>query len=256
MKKFAAELLVPSKRLAIINRYLNATAGEYQGEDNTIIETASFPNGYEMDIKCCGARDSCSWAEAVLFRPANGGGFQECACSDVAEEFLGEWELPICEGLIASVLVKDGGDIEDSIVNQVIRTTHGKELAIPHEELEKINAALQSSQAKGDTIIYTVPFPDGRFMDIRCCFGEDGKAWSEAILFEPNGAVNQDLLVTDAMSSFTGVWEMRHGETKYHVHVVDGGTISCAQDKFAFVNRTLLLDDDEPSWSMKEENTK
>lgn len=44
--RYAAKLLIPSRCLAVINGYLNAEReGEFQGEDNTIIHTVSFPDG-------------------------------------------------------------------------------------------------------------------------------------------------------------------------------------------------------------------
>lgn len=54
--------------------------------------TAKFPDGYEMDIKCCGCQDDSSWTEAVLF-DAQG---HELCCTDVEDEFVGEWELEYC----------------------------------------------------------------------------------------------------------------------------------------------------------------
>lgn len=76
--RYAAKLLIPSRCLAVINGYLNAEReGEFQGEDNTIIHTVSFPDGKFMDIKCCGCQDESSWTEAVLFAKANDGGFSQ-----------------------------------------------------------------------------------------------------------------------------------------------------------------------------------
>lgn len=70
--RYAAKLLIPSRRLAVINGYLNAEQeDEFQGEDNTIIHTVLFPDGKFMDIKCCGCQDESSWTEAVLFAKAN-----------------------------------------------------------------------------------------------------------------------------------------------------------------------------------------
>ena len=42
-----------------------------------------------MDIKICGADATEPWTEAVLFNE-NGG---ECCCTDVDEEFFGEWQI-------------------------------------------------------------------------------------------------------------------------------------------------------------------
>lgn len=75
------------------------------GEDDIISHTANFPNGHFMDVKCVGVqfnegRCNTAWTEAVLFD--NGA---EVACSDVSEDYLGEWQL------------EDGNDIY--IVNVV-----------------------------------------------------------------------------------------------------------------------------------------
>lgn len=72
-----------------IQRYINATEEkDFQGEDDTIIYTATFPNDIEMDVKCCGCNDENSWCEAVLFKKG-----VEINCSEVEDDFFGEWEL-------------------------------------------------------------------------------------------------------------------------------------------------------------------
>ena len=63
-------------------------------EDETITYTARFDDGVEVDIKCCGCEvdefleENGAWTEAVMFKDGC-----EVACSDVEEEFFGEWEL-------------------------------------------------------------------------------------------------------------------------------------------------------------------
>lgn len=64
------------------------------GEDSTIVNYVNFPNGYSMDIKCCGVKfdpstSNTAWTEAVLF-DENG---VEVACSDAEEQYTGKWEL-------------------------------------------------------------------------------------------------------------------------------------------------------------------
>ena len=87
---FQKVLYVPDSVLQTIRGYLQAqTKAEYQGEDNTIIYTAKFPDGKEMDIKCCGCREDPSWTEAVLF---DENGYQLCF-TGVEEEFEGPREL-------------------------------------------------------------------------------------------------------------------------------------------------------------------
>lgn len=60
-----------------------------QSEDETITITVGFADGTQMDIKCCGSQNGCSWTEAVLFDKAG----RQLACSEPADEFTGDWEL-------------------------------------------------------------------------------------------------------------------------------------------------------------------
>lgn len=57
-------------------------------EDDTLVWSASFGNGFEMDIKLCGANEETAWTEAVLFKD----GF-EIGCTDCMDEILGMWEI-------------------------------------------------------------------------------------------------------------------------------------------------------------------
>lgn len=89
-KEYRTTVLVPAKVMEQINGYLTAQSqDEYQGEDNTITYTAKFPDGKEMDIKCCGCRDEASWTEAVLFDEQG----NELTYTEVEEEFAGPWLL-------------------------------------------------------------------------------------------------------------------------------------------------------------------
>ena len=64
------------------------------GEDIAIVKTATFDNGVEMDIKCCGVQyneddeSNTAWTEAVLFK--NG---SELCFTEPSDEYLGEWIL-------------------------------------------------------------------------------------------------------------------------------------------------------------------
>ena len=70
---------IPESRLKEIDHYLTdepVSADDCLSEDDTIIYTARFANGYEMDIKCCGVQfydepdeTNTAWCEAVLFNP-------------------------------------------------------------------------------------------------------------------------------------------------------------------------------------------
>lgn len=63
-------------------------------EDETITKTAKFGNGYEMDIKCCGADDEHAWTEAVLFNSEG----SQIAVSEPSDDFFGIWELEDDDG--------------------------------------------------------------------------------------------------------------------------------------------------------------
>lgn len=94
-------IVVDKQTADTINAFLAADSeDEYQGEDNTISITAKFDDGMEMDIKCCGCDDECSWTEAVLFE--NG---SECGCTEPADDLLGPWEIE-CNGIIYRVNVE------------------------------------------------------------------------------------------------------------------------------------------------------
>lgn len=83
-------LAIPSSTLNMINDYLDAGyEDEFQSEDETIIYTAKFPDGKEVDVKCCGCQDAPSWTEAVLF---DSSGYQ-LAYTEPSDEFTGPWEL-------------------------------------------------------------------------------------------------------------------------------------------------------------------
>lgn len=85
-----AELELPHSVMARIRDYPHAISeDEYQGEDRTITYTVKFPDGKQMDIKCCGCQDAASWTEAVLFEEY---GRQLC-CTEPADTFDGPWQL-------------------------------------------------------------------------------------------------------------------------------------------------------------------
>ena len=99
--RFAHVLKLPAAELDTIYGFINAsTKEEYQGEDHTIIHTVRFPDGNEMDIKCCGCKDEPSWTEAVLLNMSA----DQLACTKVRDNFLGLWELE-CDGVTYSVYV-------------------------------------------------------------------------------------------------------------------------------------------------------
>lgn len=89
-KEYKVNVAVDSVLLQQVNKWLTARAPEeFQNENNTVSVTAVFPDGCEMDIKCCGCQSEPSWTEAVLFN-AKGG---ELCCTDPSDRFAGEWKL-------------------------------------------------------------------------------------------------------------------------------------------------------------------
>ena len=65
------------------------------GEDNVIEYGATFGNAYQMAIQICGVQyepgntTNLPWTQAVLFDDQG----RERCCTEVGEEFFGEWEL-------------------------------------------------------------------------------------------------------------------------------------------------------------------
>ena len=100
--KFYEKITIPKNEFKKINYYLTHEpvdeTDEYLHEDETITQTVSFPNGVEMDIKCCGIQfkendTNVAWTEAVLFQ--NG---CQVNYSEVSDEYIGRWELEDNEG--------------------------------------------------------------------------------------------------------------------------------------------------------------
>ena len=95
LKTYKQTITIPKDRAEKINRILTVEPTcEEECFTNTYSETATFPNGYQMDIKYCGVNyedgnSNTSWTEAVLFNKHGG---QE-DYSEIKDEFLSKWEL-------------------------------------------------------------------------------------------------------------------------------------------------------------------
>lgn len=99
MSCLEATIKIPEARLTEIDHYLNdepTSSDDCLSEDETIIYTARFADGYEMDIKCCGVQfldgsdeTNTAWSEAVLFDPHG----TEVANDTGDDTFLGDWTL-------------------------------------------------------------------------------------------------------------------------------------------------------------------
>lgn len=89
-------IYIKQKLFDKITRYLTEeprSEKECLPEDETITFTATFDDGYEVDVKCCGVQynendSNLAWAEAVLFH--NGA---EVCCSEPCDEIDGVWTL-------------------------------------------------------------------------------------------------------------------------------------------------------------------
>ena len=88
-----AEIILDQEKLDFINELLSMTGDEIYDKyglkrDETIVNTAVFPDGMQADIKLV-ICDEESYTEAVLF---DKNGFQK-AYTDPADEYTGDWEL-------------------------------------------------------------------------------------------------------------------------------------------------------------------
>lgn len=69
-----------------IEKYLRGE--ELQGMGESLSETATFPDGFDMDIRCCGTEDD-SFTEAILYDSEG----KEVALTEPCDTFTGCWEL-------------------------------------------------------------------------------------------------------------------------------------------------------------------
>lgn len=104
-------LYIGKREAAEIQKALNWKEGDSSdfrlGEEDTIINTVGFDNGFDMDIKCCGVKyleneDNSAWTQAILY-DTNG---YEVGCSEVEAEYFGTWELDDGDGNIYRVFVR------------------------------------------------------------------------------------------------------------------------------------------------------
>ena len=95
-----AIITISKKDAEACKKYLNNVI---LTEDDTIIWTANFGDGMEMDVKVCGADYETAWTEAVLFK----NGYEVC-CTDCYDELVGEWSLEYNdETYIANVIIEN-----------------------------------------------------------------------------------------------------------------------------------------------------
>ena len=95
--RYEKEIIISNNVAGLINHYLHdepKCAADCLGEDETIVYTAVFDDGIEIDVKCCGVQyhedeeTNTAWCEAVMFK--NG---CEVCCEYGEDDFFGEWEM-------------------------------------------------------------------------------------------------------------------------------------------------------------------
>lgn len=87
--KYEQTIELDKTSLKNLEEWLTDNQGDHRlPEDQTFTRTAVFPNGYEIDVKCCGSDEGTAWTEAVLFLHGS-----ECCCTEPCEEYLGDWKL-------------------------------------------------------------------------------------------------------------------------------------------------------------------
>lgn len=89
-KSYREVYKISPREASIIDNYLNATEeDEHLSEDETITHTVYFPDGCQMDIKCCGAGEGPAFTEAVLFDKNS----SQLVYTEPEKEYLGTWIL-------------------------------------------------------------------------------------------------------------------------------------------------------------------
>lgn len=125
----------------------------------------------------------------------------------------------------AKSLVKDAVDKNGFSEWPFKGTRFHQTLKISRDTLAIINGYLSADspekyQGEDNTIIHTVPFPDRKQMDIKCCGCKDEASWTEAVLFDSHGC---QIAFTEVCGEYLGLWELDGGDVIYTVDVVADG---------------------------------
>lgn len=67
-------------------------------------------------------------------------------------------------------------------------------------------------QGEGSTISRSVIFPDGKWMDVKCCGCQDEPSWTEAVLFDQHG---REVACSEVSDEFEGTWDLKHDGILY-----------------------------------------
>ena len=79
-------ITISASEFTFINKAMQSK--DMMGEDDTLVHTARFADGMEMDVKLCGTQDDTPWTESVLFKDGS-----EVCCSEPGETYDGPWTL-------------------------------------------------------------------------------------------------------------------------------------------------------------------
>lgn len=212
-KEYIVHVAVRPSLLRQINQRLGGKAprGRYSSE-NTIFVTASFPDGCEMDIKCCGYKGRPSSTKAVLFS-ARGMDFRY---SEARNEFTGEWTIEY-NGATYTAIVEEGQEPAE-------KKKYTVDVPVPSGLLHQINNWLNTrkqEEFQGENVNASVmaAFPDGCTMEILCRGCKDTPSWTEAVLRNARG---EKLLLTGQGDVFTGTWTLVNGGNTYTAIVTEG----------------------------------
>lgn len=86
MKTYSETINITPSEAEKVKAYLAGT--KTQGHNDVFSKTVIFPDGMELDVKCCSSSEGAAWTEAVLFDH----GCEVC-CSEPADIYLKDWAL-------------------------------------------------------------------------------------------------------------------------------------------------------------------
>lgn len=98
-------------------------------------------------------------------------------------------------------------------VSIALSPAYVKYLRISKREAKLFSEYLTGPLQEEDfTISYTVVFPDGKKMDVKCCGAQKKRAWAEAVLFDENYC---ELCRSEVSDRYDGTWELEYQGRRY-----------------------------------------
>lgn len=130
-KRYEQTITISPKVAERIEYWLSDNSDDRLTEDDTYTETASFPDGMEVDVKCCGSDEDTAWTEAILFH--NG---YEVTFTEPEDEYFGDWELEDDSAGNTYVVHVVKGVSESQKSAKGKKLTEGKLVEPPIEDIE------------------------------------------------------------------------------------------------------------------------